>query len=192
MSDPLPILRGERVWLRPLEGRDLEADRAGVNDRAVGDPAGYKMPLGETQAARWLEQRQRRTEAGEGYYFAVCELGDDRFAGTTWLHHLDRLSGNGELAIYMDRQHIGSGWGTDAARAVLDFGFGELRLERIWLDVYADNARAIRSYEKLGFVRETRLRHAVWHRGAYRDALIMGLLRDAWAAQERPKAWELV
>lgn len=73
---------------------------------------------------------------------------------------------------------------------MIDFGFGELRLERIQLDVYVDSARAIRSYEKLGFVHEARLRQIYWHHGQYGDSLIVGLLRDEWAAQEPPKAWE--
>ena len=46
----------------------------------------------------------------------------------------------------------GQGYGTDALNALLDFGFGELRLERIWLEVNDDNLRGKRSYEKCGFV----------------------------------------
>lgn len=185
-----PTLRGERVRLRPMESRDLEAYRSGVNDRVVGDPAGYKVPLSADAAARWLETRHERTQRGEGFYFVICPLQGDEFIGTTWLHHLDRLNGNGELAIFVDRGHLGSGWGTDAAATVIDFGFGELRLERIHLNAYADNARAIRSYEKLGFVLEAQLRRAVWHHGGFVDAVVMGLLREEWAAQPRPKAWE--
>lgn len=179
-----PILRGERTWLRPFEERDAEAYRSGVNDRLVGDPAGYKAPLGAAQSLRWVEERQRQMAAGGGYFFVICPLGGDAFIGTIWLHHLRRDNGLGELAIFVDREHLGEGWGTDAARAALRFGFGELRLERIQLDAYADNARAIRSYQKLGFVREGVMRHAIWHGGTWHDAVLMAVLRDDWAAQD--------
>lgn len=187
---PQPVLRGERVRLRPMESRDLDAYRSGVNDRTVGDPAGYKVPLSADAAALWLQTRRERMERGEGFYFVICPLDGDEFIGTTWLHHLDRVNGNGELAIFVDADHLGAGWGTDAAAAVIDFGFGELRLERIHLSAYADNARAIRSYQKLGFVLEARLRHAAWHHGAFVDAVVMSLLRHEWIGQPRPKAWE--
>jgi RimJ/RimL family protein N-acetyltransferase len=49
---------------------------------------------------------------------------------------------------------VGQGLGTDAMFALLDFGFGQLRLERMWLEVYDFNRRARRSYEKCGFVLE--------------------------------------
>jgi RimJ/RimL family protein N-acetyltransferase len=80
----------------------------------------------------------------------------------------------------MDRDHIGAGWGTDAQRVLLAFGFGTLGLERIWLTVNADNARAIRSYEKVGFQREGLMRRAFRVKGELGDVLMMAILRDEW------------
>jgi RimJ/RimL family protein N-acetyltransferase len=84
----------------------------------------------------------------------------------------------------------GHGYGTDALDAIADFGFGELRLERIWLDVFTDNARARRSYEKAGFTLEGTQRRAFYRRGQYRDAHRMSLLHAEWEALPRPKSWE--
>ena len=84
---PVPqraLLRGERTWLRPLEERDLPAYVAGINDTEVGGMAGYPMPQSVSQAAAWL-QKVMEGWGRDGYYFAVCELGDDTFIGTTWL-----------------------------------------------------------------------------------------------------------
>jgi RimJ/RimL family protein N-acetyltransferase len=75
--------------------------------------------------------------------------------------------------------------------AICDFGFGQLRLERIELDVYALNRRAQRSYEKAGFRLEGTLRHAHFADGQFQDVLRMAQLRDEWLALERPKSWEL-
>lgn len=177
-----PLLRGERVWLRPLEARDMPAYVAGINDTEVGAFAGYRMPFSVEQATAWHAKTLEQTQAGEGFFFAVCELGDDRFVGTTWLKDANLLDRHAELAIFMDRDHIGSGWGTDAQRALLAFGFGTLGLERISLIVRAGNGRAIRSYEKVGFQREGIMRRAFRVEGRLEDALLMAILRDEWEA----------
>jgi RimJ/RimL family protein N-acetyltransferase len=177
-----PLLRGERVWLRPLEARDMAAYVAGINDTEVGAFAGYRMPFSVEQATAWHAKTLEQTQAGEGFFFAVCELGDDRFIGTTWLKELHLLDGNAELAIYMDREHIGAGWGTDAQRTLLAFGFGTLGLERISLTVNAGNARAIRSYDKVGFQREGVMRRSFRVDGRMQDTVLMAILRDEWEA----------
>ena len=177
-----PLLRGEKVWLRPLEERDMPAYVAGINDTEVGAYAGYRMPTTVAEATAWLERNAAKSHTGEGYFFAVCELGDDRFIGTTWFKEVNTLDGNAELAIYMDRDHIGSGWGTDAQRTLLAFGFGTLGLERVWLTVNASNARAIRSYEKVGFQREGVMRRAFRVDGRLGDVVLMAILRDEWEA----------
>ena len=178
-----PLLRGERVWLRPLEPRDMQAYVAGINDTEVGGFAGYRWPITIADATGWLDREREKPHGTGGFLFAVCELGDDRFIGTTWFKELNRLDGNAELAIYMDRDHIGSGWGTDAQRALLAFGFGTLGLERVWLTVNAENARAIRSYEKVGFQREGLMRRSFRVNGTLADTVLMAILRDEWDAR---------
>jgi RimJ/RimL family protein N-acetyltransferase len=60
-------------------------------------------------------------------------------------------------------------------------GFGELRLERIWLDVYDDNARGRHVYERLGFVQEATFRRGLFRHGRYVDVHRMAMLRDEWS-----------
>jgi RimJ/RimL family protein N-acetyltransferase len=175
-----PLLRGERVWLRPLEGRDMPAYVAGINDSEVGGLAGYKIPMSVQQANGWLERTIEMSKTGEGFFFAVCELGDDRFVGTTWLKGVDYWHGSAELAIYMDRDHIGAGFGTDAQRIVLRFAFVSLGLKRVWLTAYASNTRAIRSYEKLGFTHEGVMRQSWRGPRGLEDSVLMAVLADEW------------
>ena len=177
-----PLLAGERVWLRPLERRDLPAYVAGINDTEVGGWAGYSMPISLEMANKWHEHGLEQTGMGNGFFFAVCEFGDDRFIGTIWLKDVNQGHGNAELAIYMDRDHIGAGWGTDAQRVLLEFGFNTLRLERIYLTVDSENARAIRSYEKVGFKKEGVMRRSWQFKGRLADSVLMAILRDEWEA----------
>ena len=80
----------------------------------------------------------------------------------------------------MDRDHIGAGWGTDAQRVLLNFAFNTVGLQRVWLTVYASNARAIRSYQKLGFKQEGLMRLSWRGPNGLEDSLLMALLADEW------------
>jgi RimJ/RimL family protein N-acetyltransferase len=177
-----PLVRGERVWLRPLEERDLPAFVAGVNDTDVGGVAGYAVGQSLAQATAWLNKVMDGW-GRDGFTFAVCELGEDRFIGTISLKNLNLMHGNAELAIFMDRDHLGGGWGTDAQRALLGFAFRRVGLERVYLTTAAeDNARAIRSYERVGFQVEGRMRNAYRGFVGLHDALLMSILRSEWEA----------
>ena len=175
-----PLLRGERVWLRPIEERDLPAYVAGINDTEVGGLAGYKAPMSLDQAKGWMEWIGEKSKKGEGFFYAVCEIGDDRFIGTTWLKDIDYWHSSAELAIFMDRDHLGAGFGTDAQRVLLRFAFRAVGMHRVWLTVYASNARAIASYEKLGFRREGLMRESWRGPNGLEDSLLMAILADEW------------
>jgi RimJ/RimL family protein N-acetyltransferase len=68
-------------------------------------------------------------------------------------------------------------------RALLGYLFFQRNLHRVWLTVLADNRRAIAAYEKVGFVAEGRLRDDAYFDGRYHDQLVMGILRDEFAAR---------
>ncbi len=139
---------------------------------------------------RWFERMLERFGT-DVYHFVICRLADDRRIGTIGLELIDTVNGNAALGIVVGEEgDRGAGYGTDAVNALVDLGFGEVRLERIWLDVYEGNDRAVRAYEKAGFAREAVLRKAAFHRGEHLDVIRMAILRDEWTALERPKAWD--
>jgi RimJ/RimL family protein N-acetyltransferase len=99
------------------------------------------------------------------------------------LHEIDHVNGSAGLGIMIgDPADTNQGYGSDALRALIAFGFGELRLERIWLDVYDFNVRARHVYERVGFVEEGVLRHALYRDGEFHDDHRMAILREEWAA----------
>lgn len=181
-----PLLRGEKVWLRPLEERDMGAIVAGINDSEVGGLAGYKAPMSMDQVKGWLEHNNEKAKKGEAFFYAVCELGDDRFIGTVWLKDVDYWHSSAELAIFMDRDHIGAGFGTDAQRVLLNFAFTAVGLNRVWLTAYAANTRAIRSYEKLGFRHEGLMRQSWRGPRGLEDSVLMAILAEEWRGSEQP------
>jgi RimJ/RimL family protein N-acetyltransferase len=65
-------------------------------------------------------------------------------------------------------------------RLMVNYGFKELNLHRIELDVFAFNTRAIRVYENIGFKREGLLRDTLFYDGEFHDTVLMSILEDDW------------
>jgi len=198
MSDPEPpgapraepMLRGDRVWLGATDKEHVVADGGWLSDAEIGHFLGVKSPISRDGATRFAEEFL--AQAGKAVFpFNISLLADDRRIGGCVLRDVDRENGSAEVAIFIgDRRLLGQGLGTDALNCLVDFGFGELRLERIYLHVFDYNERARRSYEKAGFQTDATLRHARFHRGVHHDVHVMSILRADWLARERRRAWE--
>jgi RimJ/RimL family protein N-acetyltransferase len=89
------------------------------------------------------------------------------------------------IGIAFGREHIGRGYGTDAMRVIVSYGFRELGLHRMQLGVSPFNPAGIRAYEKAGFAEEGRRREAVWHDGRWYDEVLMSVLEPEWAARRQ-------
>lgn len=185
-----PIVRGETVFLRPAERSDIPLFVRWLNDYDTSRHLTVRAPLSVPLEERWFDEMLTR-QGKDAYHFVICLLADERPIGTAGLFAIDEVNGNAGFGILVGEADLrGRGHGSDALAAICDFGFGELRLERIWLDVFTDNAPAKRSYEKAGFATEGILRHHYYRGGRFRDAYRMALLRADWEALPRPKSWE--
>jgi len=182
---PVPPLRGELVYLRPAEREDLDTFVRWFSDAETTRYLAMRAPFSRAMEDKWFETMLER-QGKDAYHFVICLLADDRPIGTAGFDHVNYEDGHATFGISIgERGEWDRGYGTDALRAICDFGFGELRLERIELDVYEPNMRARRSYEKAGFVTEGTLRHAHFSDSRHHDVLRMSLLRGEWEAQPR-------
>jgi RimJ/RimL family protein N-acetyltransferase len=101
---------------------------------------------------------------------------------------ISRVNKSAEYFILIgDTAHWNKGIGTEAGRFVLDYGFSILRLNRIWLTVSEPNLGAIRSYQKLGFVKEGIMRESCCRDGLFHNKIVMGLLRREWLHRPAPE-----
>jgi ribosomal-protein-alanine N-acetyltransferase len=88
-----------------------------------------------------------------------------------------------EIGYILRRDQWGTGIAREAVTRVIDHGFGEMGLRRIFADTDPENPGSIGLLERLGFQREGRLRGEWETHIGVRDSLIYGLLRDDWKAQ---------
>jgi RimJ/RimL family protein N-acetyltransferase len=166
-EDPQTIAETFTRW-----GRDSEYTRMLDNDPA--------RMASIVKNKDWLEKMFEKEPVNETFFF-VRSLAGSALIGFIGLFGIRWNHGDAWVGIGLgDRQYWGKGFGTDAMRVILRYAFTELNLHRITLGVFAYNTRAIRSYEKAGFVVEGRLRQYI-HREYYHwDEIMMGILREDW------------
>ena len=180
LPEARPIIRGELVFLRAPERSDIGDFVRWFNDAEVLNNLAMFAPMSEAAENAWFDRMLER-QGSTDYHWVICLLEDGRAIGTAGLHGVDLTNGIAEFGIVIgEKAEWDKGYGTDALRAICDFGFGELRLERIGLLVYAGNARGQRAYQKAGFVLEGTMRRAHYAHGRYEDVQVMSQLRDEW------------
>jgi RimJ/RimL family protein N-acetyltransferase len=91
-----------------------------------------------------------------------------------------------DIGYELDPRYWGHGYATEAARAIVAFGFEQLGLHRVWSWCIADNVGSARVLEKLGMRREGRLRDHEWFKGRWWDTLLYAILEDEWRSQSVP------
>ena len=172
------MIEGKLVRLRAVENGDLDRYVVWMNDREVTRGLNMRYPLGREAEEEWIRGRTSKPLSYENVFFAIDTRAGVHI-GSINFHIARPESRNSRLGVMIgDKAYWSQGYGTDAMLTFLRFGFDEMNLHRIDLTVDAENARAIRCYQKCGFIEEGRLRESRYQLGKYGDQLVMSVLRD--------------
>ncbi|MEL7591928.1 MAG: GNAT family protein [Anaerolineaceae bacterium] len=170
---------GEKVNLVPL---DLEKELKYWEEWDLDSE--YKRLLDDSPAAPIagsVAKEQFEENNGSGALFMVHAAADDRVIGFIELSGFDWAARSGWVGIGIgDAEYRGKGFGTEAMQLVLDYAFRGLNLNRVNLNVFAYNKRAICSYEKCGFRYEGTQREVIFKEDQRWDVIDMGILRTEW------------
>jgi RimJ/RimL family protein N-acetyltransferase len=171
------VLKGDRVVLRPIQAEDRARLYDLVESIDVRATASNLPPLPlsleevEARDRRWLEERH-----DDSAWFAIDV--DGEAIGICGLHQIEHFQQRAEVGIRIGEPYWGKGYGQDAVRTLVGYGFRHLNLRKISLRVLADDERAVGAYRKAGFVEEGRLREHAWYDGAWHDELVMAVFRE--------------
>jgi RimJ/RimL family protein N-acetyltransferase len=175
------MIYGDRVRLRHVEQEDLPQFVTWLNDPEVSHGLSLRFPMSMAEEENWFETMLKSPIEERPLVIEVKQGEEWQMIGNSGFHNLDWRNSNAELGIFIgDKAFWDQGYGTEVMGLLLRHGFSTLNLHRIYLRVFEDNPRAIRSYEKAGFVHEARMRQAEFHDGTYHDVLFMSVLRPDW------------
>ncbi len=169
-------MQGKLVRLRAYEKSDADALFRWFSDEDVTRWLGPPNFPSRAHQERFIELAS--ASSADAKYFAIETL-EGKLVGDCGLRFIDWKNRKAEFFITIgEKEFWGKGLGSDALRIVMRLAFDKMNLNRLWLSVLVDNPRAVRCYEKCGFVREGLLRQESYVDGKYRDVLLMALLRE--------------
>ncbi len=178
------MLKGLHVILKPPERKYIDDFLKWMNDEEITQYLKIFRPLTRDMEEEWFESLKSRENFFLFSIFIFNQSGEDRIIGNCSID-VDWKNRVGTCGIVIgERDCLGKGYGTEAMKILIDYGFNALNLNRIQLETYEFNIRAYKSYKKAGFIEEGRRRQAIYIKGRYHDAFMLGILRHEWNSEE--------
>lgn len=178
-----PFLTGNRIYLRGIEKEDLSGRFfEWANDKEVTQflyMGAFPNNL-ENLEKMFEDIKKNDTDIA----FMIVDKDTDREVGFCGFHRVLWVHKNAEYRIFLgEKDYWGKGYGREATKMMLRYGFELLNLNRVWLGVNSEHKRAVNSYRKCGFVDEGVLRQDIYRNSKYYDNLRMGILREEYYAK---------
>jgi len=185
MPELIRYLEGNQVYLRPLELADVDfMVQISNNDVEMRRLTGTQTPFTRDQIEHYI---QRQAQGDTRVSFGIVRRDEDRLVGEVVISDIHRNARSANFRIAISDAYTGNGFGTEATRLMLDYGFGMLNLHRIEIDVYTINERAIHVYEEVGFKREGLKRQNWYYDHQFYDTVIMSILEDEYRTLYRTR-----
>ena len=168
-------LVGENIYLSPMNTEDYEIFTEWMNDFNTTDYIGRSCINTTIEAEKKFLEKSSNGEIK----FMIVRLEDDKAIGTISLDNICNINRRATLGIFIgDRSGRNKGYGTEAIKLILDYGFNYLNLNNIKLDLLEFNERALVCYKKCGFKEYGRRRKSNFINGKYYDTIEMDILSD--------------
>jgi RimJ/RimL family protein N-acetyltransferase len=169
---------GQNVRLRAYSREDIPIRLSYINDDEIAnfltDVIPYPILLHEEE--KWFESISSQSDQ---YKFAIETIEGNQFIGGCSINGVDWKNSVATVGIFIgNKDYWGNGYGNDAMNVLISFIFSQMNINKIKLITYSFNKRAIKSFEKCGFVIEGILRREVFKDGCYYDKINMGMLRE--------------
>jgi ribosomal-protein-alanine N-acetyltransferase len=182
LSQVQPTLETERLVLRPLTPQDAPALHQLAGRREIADTTiSIPHPYSEQQARQWIAGTADLFAQGKVAAFGMQLKREGNLVGAAGLRDIDAEHSLAELGFWVAVEWWGQGYVTEAARAVVAFGFQQLGLNRIYAHHMVRNPASGRVLAKIGMKPEGLLRQRVRKWGVFEDVVLMALLREEWA-----------
>lgn len=173
----LSILETDRLLLRAYEKEDASQAQVLAGDKDVAETTFLPHPYTLEMAENWISTHPELIQNGEAFPFAVVLKEEDRLIGTMTLR-VDKLHNKGELAYWVGKDYWNLGYATEAAKKVIEFGFEEQNLNRIWAPVMSKNTASGKLMQKVGLKYEGTLKQDIIRWDEYQDVDVYGLLKE--------------
>lgn len=166
------------VKLGPIKKEYLHTYVKWFNDPELTQYLLMYRPMNFEQEEEWYKNAIKKEN--EIYFAILIDDPEEKLIGNCSID-IDWRNRVGNVGITIgEKQYLGKGLGTKAMSQLCEYGFNTLNLNRIELETYEFNERALKSYKKVGYIEEGRRRKAIFRNGNYWDTITMGILAEEW------------
>lgn len=171
------MIKGKICGLRAIERDDLDTLLTWRNRTEMRRFFREYREISPAQQTEWFENIVR--EDPRTRMFSIVRLSDGELMGACGLCYIDQINQNADFSIYIgkDDLYIDDNYAVDAAKLLLEYGFKELNLHRVWAEIYSIDEPKIHFFKQLGFVPEGVHRETHWTEGKWVNSLFYGMLR---------------
>lgn len=182
------MIIGDQIRFRAIEKEDLPCFVRWLNDPEVRQGLCMRYPLSFAEEEEWFAKMIKRPPQERPMAIEIQPESDKDtwvFVGNCGFFDVNWENRSAEIGIHIgEKKYWNKGFGTKAMQLILKYGFESLNLHRLYLRVFETNQRAIRSYQKAGFITEGKMRQAHFMNGTYIDVLLMSILQQEWQKQK--------
>ncbi|SCG81935.1 diamine N-acetyltransferase [Proteiniborus sp. DW1] len=163
--------------LRELKLCDLEYMYEIINEPEVASNFLFtRYPFSKESLEAFIKNSWRNTK---DVHYAIVN-GNDEYIGTVSLKNINYIDKNAEYAIVVRKKYWGQKYAYEATKAIINYGFDKLNLNKIYLNVLSSNTRANLFYEKFGFIKEAIFKEHVYINGKYEDLVWFSIFKKSY------------
>jgi len=172
-----PVIKTDRLFLRAFEPSDADAVQRHAGDKRISsNTVSIPYPYDKEMAIDWINDHPARFQDGKGVDYAVINQENQELIGAIGLSISPRHK-HAELGYWIGEPYWGKGYATEAAAAMLRYGFEERNLHRIFAHYFSQNPASGRVMEKIGMQFEGLLREHIYKDGKFVDLYLYSILR---------------
>ncbi|KAB0613637.1 hypothetical protein CHL9426_05565 [Campylobacter hyointestinalis subsp. lawsonii] len=176
MSDK--VFNNMRVYLGAIKNmHEINKLYCWINDKELVNLSSSFTPIHFSNHLEWFNNIRQDKSC---VLFGIRKICNNELIGSCQLHSINHIYKKAELQIRFGLDNVSKGYGKEALFLLINYGFNDLNLNKIYLHVFDTNHRAISLYKSLGFTQEGILRDDAYICGKYVDVLVMSILRREW------------
>jgi len=181
------ILITDRLLLRPFKLSDAKSVQQKAGTKEIANTTlNIPHPYPDGAAEKWISTHQPKFESGELINYAITLKETRELIGAVGLVVTKRFN-HAELGYWIDKNRWGNGYATEAAKALLDYGFNTHGLHKIFAEHITRNPASGKVMKKLGMKKEGVLKEHVQKSNRYEDIVMYGILKVEWNKNKRAK-----
>jgi RimJ/RimL family protein N-acetyltransferase len=175
------MIKGENIGLRAVEENDLELLRDWRNLPHFRKNFREVRELNLSNQKKWFE---KLNNTSSDFMFTIVKLDNNEPVGACGLLYINWIIRSADFSFYIGHQEEyldDKGYGGEAARLLIDYGFNILNLNKIWMELYEFDDKKLNFFiGEMGFVKEGKLRQNCFYQGKFYDSYIISLLAEEY------------